>query len=56
MEKEKFLTPPGLELRARGRPTRSQVLYGLSYPGSQDYALFHWFLLLKVKLLQNENY
>jgi hypothetical protein len=34
MEKRKFLTLPGLELRLLGRPTRSQWLYRLSYPGS----------------------
>jgi hypothetical protein len=34
VEKRKFLTPPGLELRPFGRPARSQLLYRLSYPGS----------------------
>jgi hypothetical protein len=34
MEKWKFLTPPGLELRPLGRPARSQSLYRLSYRGS----------------------
>jgi hypothetical protein len=33
-EKKKFLPTPGLELRPLGRPTRSQSLYRLSYPGS----------------------
>jgi hypothetical protein len=33
MEKRKFLTLPGLELRPLGRPARSQLLYRLSYPG-----------------------
>jgi hypothetical protein len=32
VEKRKFLTLPGLELRPLGRPARSQLL--LSYPGS----------------------
>jgi hypothetical protein len=32
MEKRKFLTVPGLELRPRGRPARSQSLYRLRYP------------------------
>jgi hypothetical protein len=32
MEKRKFLTIPGLELRPLGRPSRSQSLYRLSYP------------------------
>jgi hypothetical protein len=37
VEKRKFLTLPGHELRLRpllGRPARSQSLYRLSYPGS----------------------
>jgi hypothetical protein len=29
VEKRKFLTPPGLELRPLGRPARSQSLYRL---------------------------
>jgi hypothetical protein len=31
VEKIKFLTLPGLELRPLGRPARSQSLYRLSY-------------------------
>jgi hypothetical protein len=31
--KLKFLSLPGLELRPLGRPTRSQSLYRLRYPG-----------------------
>jgi hypothetical protein len=34
VEKRKFLTLPGLELRTLGRPARSQSLYRLGYPGS----------------------
>jgi hypothetical protein len=34
VEKRKFLTLPGLELRHLGRPARSQSLYRLRYPGS----------------------
>jgi hypothetical protein len=34
VEKRKFLNLPGLELRLRGRPARSQSLYRLRYPGS----------------------
>jgi hypothetical protein len=34
VEKRKFLTLPGLELRPLGRPARSQSLYRLHYPGS----------------------
>jgi hypothetical protein len=32
--KRKFLTVPGLELRPLGRPTRSQSVQQLRYPGS----------------------
>jgi hypothetical protein len=34
VEKRKFLTLPGLELRPLGCPPRSQSLYRLRYPGS----------------------
>jgi hypothetical protein len=34
VEKRKFLTLPGLELRPLGRLARSQSLYRLRYPGS----------------------
>jgi hypothetical protein len=34
VEKRKFLTLPGLKLRPLCRPTRSQSLYRLRYPGS----------------------
>jgi hypothetical protein len=34
VEKRKFLTLPGLEIRPFGRPTRSQSLYRLCYPSS----------------------
>jgi hypothetical protein len=34
VEKRKFLTLPGLEIRPLRRPTRSQSLYRLSYPGT----------------------
>ena len=34
VEERKFLTLPGLELRALGRPAHSQSLYRLRYPGS----------------------
>jgi hypothetical protein len=34
MEKRKFLTLPGLELRPVGRQARIQSLYRLRYPGS----------------------
>jgi hypothetical protein len=32
VEKRKFLTLPGLELRPLDRPARSQSLYRLNYP------------------------
>jgi hypothetical protein len=34
VEKRKFLSLPGLELRPLGRPARGQSLYRLRYPGS----------------------
>jgi hypothetical protein len=34
VEKEKFLTLPGLEHRPLCRPARTQSLYQLRYPGS----------------------
>jgi hypothetical protein len=34
VEKRKFLTLPGLELRPHGHPARSQSLHRLRYPGS----------------------
>jgi hypothetical protein len=34
VKNRKFLTLPGLEHRPLGRPTRSQSLYRLRYPGS----------------------
>jgi hypothetical protein len=37
VEKRKFLTIPGLELRPLGRPARSQSLYQLRYPSSLFY-------------------
>jgi hypothetical protein len=41
VEKRKFLTIRGLELRPLGHPARSQSLYRLCYPGSYrvDYVL-----------------
>jgi hypothetical protein len=36
VEKRKFLTLPGLELRHLDRPARSQSLYRLRYPGSSQ--------------------
>jgi hypothetical protein len=53
MEKRKFLTLPGLELRPLGRPARSRSLYRLRYSGSQIITYNHIFtniLVIKVKL------
>jgi hypothetical protein len=36
MEKRKFLTLPGLELRPLGRPASSQSLHRVRYPGYQN--------------------
>jgi hypothetical protein len=35
VEKKKFLALPGLELQPLGRPSHSQLLCRLRYPGSQ---------------------
>jgi hypothetical protein len=44
MEKGKFLTLTGLELRSFGRPARSQSLYRLSYPGSYEVTILTYLL------------
>jgi hypothetical protein len=41
VEKRKFLTLPGIEIRPLGRPGRSQSLYQLRYPGSSS----EWYCL-----------
>jgi hypothetical protein len=41
VEKRKFITLPGLELRILGRPARSQSLYQLCYPGSIYHMFFY---------------
>jgi hypothetical protein len=41
LEKRKFLTLPGLELRTLRRPARSQSLYRLRYPDSQICVYIH---------------
>jgi hypothetical protein len=43
VDKRKFLTLPGLELRPLGRPARSRSLYRLSYPGSSSV----WYVIIK---------
>jgi hypothetical protein len=41
VEKRKFLTLQGLELRPLGRPARSQLLYRLRYPGYPTHTHTH---------------
>jgi hypothetical protein len=41
VEKRKFLTVPGLELRPLGPPTRSQLLYRLRYAGCMNTGMLH---------------
>jgi hypothetical protein len=41
VEKRKFLTLPGLELRPLGRQVRSQSLYRLRHPGSIERWIFY---------------
>jgi hypothetical protein len=58
LEKRKFLTLPGLELRPLSRPARSQSLYRLSYPGSymlqqQYYKINNMFKQTYYSLLNN---
>jgi hypothetical protein len=45
VEKRKFLTIPGLELRLLGRPARRQSLYRLRYPGSFEFSLYSFKIL-----------
>jgi hypothetical protein len=54
MEKRKFLTLSGLELRPLGCPGRSQSLYRLSYPGS--YVMLNKFTILLPYFVINQVY
>jgi hypothetical protein len=48
VQKRKFFTLPGLELRPLGSSARSQSLYLLRYPGSLQYSkTFVWLALLR---------
>jgi hypothetical protein len=47
VDKKKFLTLQGLELRILGRPARSQSLYLLHYPGSRG----NWSTVKKGKVV-----
>jgi hypothetical protein len=40
LEKIKYLTLQGLELRLLGRPAGSQSLYQLSHPGSNNASIY----------------
>jgi hypothetical protein len=51
LEKRKFLTLPGLEFRPLGRPTRSQLLYRLSYPGPLLYKVLTIIATSRVELM-----
>jgi hypothetical protein len=44
VEKTKFLTLPGLELRPLGRPARGHSLYRLRYPGSPSEQKYRYFM------------
>jgi hypothetical protein len=46
VEKRKFLTLPGFELRPLGLPVHSQSLYRLRYPGSHLLSVSNLFPLL----------
>jgi hypothetical protein len=53
VEKRKFSTLPGLELRLLGRPARSQSVHRLRYPGALHLKegrcnIFFWYSLQKV--------
>jgi hypothetical protein len=50
VEKRKFLTLPGLELRALGRPARCQSLYRLRYPGSIIIIVSGMWLRVRIRL------
>jgi hypothetical protein len=43
VEKRKFLTLPGLELRPLCRPARSQSPYRMRYPGSHYYYYYYYY-------------
>jgi hypothetical protein len=53
VEKRKFLTLPGLELRPLGPQARSQSLYRLRYPGSHYYYYYYYYYLFQKNLPHN---
>jgi hypothetical protein len=50
MDKRKFLTLPGLELRLLRRPTRSWSLYRLRYSGSK--LITHNYILTNILIVK----
>jgi hypothetical protein len=54
VEKRKFLTLPGLELRPLARPARSQSLYRLRYPGPDNIRIRNFYVsVLKAHVIQD---
>jgi hypothetical protein len=51
VERRKFLTLPGLEIRPLGRPVRSDSLYKLRYPGSFRYLIMLYFKIKQYELV-----
>jgi hypothetical protein len=50
MEKRKFMSLSGLELRRLGRRARSQLLYRQRYPGSADLMGTKLILVTKIEI------
>jgi hypothetical protein len=56
VEKRKFLTLPGLELRPPlGRPARSRSLYRLGYPGSHIIVQYMYIYIYLMMALRRRN-
>jgi hypothetical protein len=60
VEKKKFLTPLGLEVRHLGSPERSQSLYRLRYPdsfyiGTILYVKFYIYIYIYIYIFMLEN-
>jgi hypothetical protein len=53
LEKRKFLTLPGLELRPLSRPARCQSLYRLRYPGSTSQVGYSSKTIFVFRLIMN---
>jgi hypothetical protein len=52
VEKRKFLTLPGFELRPLGRPALSQSLYRPLYPGSMDKIKYNMIRMIKSRRIR----